>query len=411
MAFTKFASRVALTGLCLTLASCGGGGGGGGGSVNAGLGLPPTQPTTPTPPAPTIPTPPTTGSETPLVAGTFRDAFATNFEVGTTMTSGRINTPDISTQLALSQFSSITPEYELKADQLAPTEGVYDFTQADIVVDWAIANGMSVRGHALLWHEATPDYFVTGTAEQIKAKLELHVTTVVNHFKDRVHIWDVVNEVTSVDIYNGENGIGPYRDTVWFNAVGKDYIDWAFNAARAADPNAILLLSDYETETKIKQDWMIEIVDDLVSRGIPIDGVGHQFHLQLTSSADEALSAIDAVDGLFAGLVNHVTELDVNFYQDPGTCWESGVNCLADIGPVAPASMLATQAQLVSDLFDGLVNRPSVESVSVWGVTDGNSWLNTAPTERFNFPLLFDRDGEPKAVFQAITDPNYVITP
>jgi len=112
---------------------------------------------------------------------------------------------------------------------------------------------------------------------------------------------------------------------------------------------------------------------------------------------------------MFAGLIQHVTELDMNMYQDPGTCWESEVGCDADLGANPPAANLAAQAQMARDLFEILKLRSSVESVSVWGVRDGDSWLNFVPVDRFNHPLLFDRNGDPKPAYMAITDPAYEI--
>ena len=109
------------------------------------------------------------------------------------------------------------------------------------------------------------------------------------------------------------------------------------------------------------------------------------------------------------GLVNHVTEMDINCYQDRGICWETGLGCQADIGPVAPASLLAEQAQFLRNIFDGFVQKPSLELVTFWGVRDSDSWLNFTPAERFNYPLLFDREGAPKPCFNAITDPAFVI--
>jgi len=197
---------------------------------------------------PTTEIPPTTPTGFTLSEGQFRDTFRNNFTVGTALTAIQIDADDLSAQIAREQFNVVTPEYELKPDQIAPTEGVYNFGPADRVVDWALENNMTVRGHALVWHEATPAYFYEGTPAQIRARLENYITTVMQHFAGRITIWDVVNEVTSVDIFNGANGIGPDRRTEWFEAVGSaDYIDWAFNAARAADPNAQLFLSDYET--------------------------------------------------------------------------------------------------------------------------------------------------------------------
>lgn len=383
---------------------------GGGGSSSSAPVAPTsvTPPITPTPTPTTTPTPESSGFT--LTDGMLRDAFRNNFSVGAAVTANQINANNLSATLAQSQFNVVTPEYELKPDQIAPTEGVYNFAPADRIVDWALENNMTVRGHALVWHEATPAYFYEGTPAQIRARLENYITTVMEHFAGRITVWDVVNEATSVDIFNGDNGVGPDRDTGWFQAVGNaDYIDWAFNAARAADPSAQLFLSDYETENPFKMNWTMEIVRRLLDRGVPINGVGHQFHLQLNTDASAALTAIDTVDNEFAGLINHVTELDVSFYQDPGSCWESETNCQADLGSSAPDNMLASQAALLRDLFNGLATRSSVESVNVWGVRDSDSWLNFSPTERTNYPLLFDRDGGAKPAFQAIVDENYNI--
>jgi len=378
------------------LTACGGGGGSSASSSAVS--------TTPPPP------PPPATSTSGIVDGLLRDTFRNNFSIGAALSSPQSDTNDISAQIAAAQFNVITPEYELKMDQIAPTEGVYNFAGADRIVDWALENNMEVRGHALLWHEATPDYFLQGSRTEIRARLEDYITTVMDHFRGRVRVWDVVNEAISVDIFAGDQGIGPDRPTPWFEAVGNaDYIDWAFQAARAADPDALLFLSDYETENPIKRAWMVEIVQRLQNRGVPIDGVGHQFHLRLDTPISETMAAIDAVDNLFAGLINHVTELDTTFYQDPGSCFETGTNCAADLGPNPPPALLAQQAQLMRDLFNGLALKPSVESVNFWGVLDGDSWLNGNPAIRSNHPLLFDRNGDAKPAFLAITDQNYVI--
>lgn len=389
--------------MSMLLAGCGGGGGGSETPVST------TPPPTPPTPAPTPP-PPTTGGTEGLTDGLFRDTFRNDFKIGAALTSYQLDNEDVNPILALSQFNSVTPSFQLKADIIAPTEGVFDFVEADRLVDWAIANGMDIRGHALVWHESTPEYFYEGTRDEIRTRLETYVTTVVEHFRGRITVWDVVNEVVSVDIFRGDAGIGPDRESRWFEAVGNaDYIDWAFQAARDADPDALLFLNEYATDNPIKQPWMLEILQRLQDRNVPIDGVGHQFHLFLGSDPEALMGAIDSVDNQFMGLINHVTELDVDFYNDPGTCWSEQVNCDADLGPVAPVDMLATQAQLLRSVFEGLRQRTSVTSVTTWGVTDNESWLNRSPIARFNFPLLFDREGEPKPAFWAVVDPEYVI--
>lgn len=390
----------------LLLSACGGGSGNSAPAVSTSPASTPLPP--PAPPAPPAPTPPPPAAPIGFVDGLLRDNFRPNFKMGVALSSSQSDVMDPSAVLAQAQFNSITPEFELKADIIAPEEGVFNFDGADRIVDWSLENDMEVRGHALLWHETTPAYFLQGTREDIRARLETYITTVVDHFKDRVSIWDVVNEVISVDLFSGDAAIGPDRRSPWFEAVGNaDYIDWAFLAARAADPAAKLFLNDFETENPQKRAWMIEIVQRLISRDIPIDGVGHQFHLKLNTPVTETMAAIDAVDNEFAGLINHVTELDTTFYLDPGSCYETQMQCQADLGLTPPPEMFTSQAQLLRDLFNALILKPSVESVTSWGVRDGDSWLNTAPITRINHPLLFDRDGAPKPAYFAITDANF----
>ena len=365
----------------------------------------------PPPPAPmpeTPPPPPVTTSQAPtILSDTFRD----NFTMGVALSSPQSD--DFNSQsrrIALEHFNGVTPEFELQPSFVAPEEGVFDFDRADRLVDFALQNNMTVRGHSLLWHEQTPDYFLVGSREDIRQRLETYIGTVMEHFSGRIYIWDVVNEAVSTDLFRGDDGVGPDRNTIWYEAVGNaDYIDWAFQAARAADPNALLFLNDFETEEPRKAGWFRDIVRRLIERGVPIDGVGHQVHLRLESTAESVLASIDAIQNEFPHLVTHVTEMDITMYTDPGSCYETGTNCLPDLGPNPPLELLQQQAQIYRDIFTGLKQRSFVEYVSLWGVTDGDSAANNNPAVRFNHPLLFDRDGEPKPAFFAITDPNFVI--
>jgi len=214
-----------------------------------------------------------------------------------------------------------------------------------------------------------------------------------------------VNEVITDD----DAASDPYRRSNWWEASGgnADYIDWAFNAARAADPDCLLFINDYNTRFEGKQGRYIEVIRDLVDRDIPIDGVGHQFHLNVDTPANIVLAALDAVDDEFMGLVQHVTELDISLYPDPGSCFADQTGCEPDYGVNVPDAIFTRQAQLYRDLFEGFILRASLTSVSTWGVSDEQSWLNNVPISRYNAPLLWDREREAKSGLQAILDPDF----
>ena len=311
-------------------------------------------------------------------------------------------------ELLTTHHNSITAEYEMKADRIATADGVFDFTVADRFTDFAEANGMTVRGHALLWYQVTPEFFYNGSPDDIRARLENYVTTVVSRYAGRIGAWDVVNEATTD---NGADSTAPYRDDRWFAEVGTDYIDWAFRAARAADPACKLYINDYGTESPGKRARFIEIIQGMLDRGVPLDGVGHQMHLNHETPLAEVEAALDAVDALGAGLEQQITELDVSVYNDPGSCYESGVSCMpgfsAELSSV-PEAIHRRQVELYRGVFEAARSRASVNSVTLWGLSDAGTWLNDFPvTGRPNHPLLFDRNGDPKPASFALTDPDY----
>lgn len=374
----------------LGLAGCGGG------SASR-----PTSTTPPTPPIP--PTPPTT---TTPVDGLLRDTYRNNFVVGAAIGTSQTTSGSEDADILAKQFSSITAENLMKPEALAPTEGTYTFEAADALIDFAQANGLAVRGHTLLWHRATPDYFFQGTQDEVKARLQKYITDVVTHFKGKIYAWDVVNEVITDD----DGAAVPYRDSNWYQAAGgPQYIDWAFEAARAADPDVKLFINDYNTELAGKRGRLVTVVEDLIARGVPLDGVGHQAHIQQSTTAADVLAGLDAFTNMFAGLENHITELDISVYSDSGSCFENAVGCQPSIGNVLPDAAARDQAARYRELFTGFSTRSNLTSVTLWGITDDASWLNFYPVDRPNYPLLYDADRNPKPAFLAITDPNYVI--
>jgi endo-1,4-beta-xylanase len=289
------------------------------------------------------------------------------------------------------QLAVVTPEDAMKPLTLARREGQYDFQMADALVDWAVRNGIKVRGHCLVWHQqAAPWMFTQDGApvsrEVLVARLRRYIHDVVGHFRGRVWAWDVVNEAFAV----GEPGVdteGGWRRSEWYRIIGPEYVALAFQFAHEADPDALLFYNDYETQDPEKRRLILGLVRSLQEKGVAIQGVGHQAHVSLTHpDAAELEASIREVARL--GLRNHVTELDVSLRERRG-----------GPVPVVTDALEAAQARRYAELFRMFRrNRDAIDTVVLWGVNDETSWLRP-PDE----PLLFS-EWEPKAAFWAVLD-------
>jgi endo-1,4-beta-xylanase len=328
--------------------------------------------------------------------------FAAHFKIGMAADPATYKQA-VANPVMLKHANSITAENCFKPASLAVSPGVYAWATADELAAFASANGMAVRGHTLCWHSQTPDWFFTGTAAEVRAKLETYIRDVVTHFRGKVACWDVVNECTSDDAGSA------YRNSRWLQILGPDYIEHALRAARAADPDVKLFINDYGTEDPAKFARLMTIVAGLQARGVPLDGVGHQLHVStawpMPANVDSALRGVAS-----KGLVNHVTELDVSLYNDPGSCFASRTGCAADITGDATllAAALKAQALQYRALFNVFKQHASLQSVTTWGIADNSTWLSGFPISRGNRPLLFDTTGAPKPAARAITDDAFV---
>jgi endo-1,4-beta-xylanase len=270
---------------------------------------------------------------------------------------------------AATQLNFITPENEMKWDSTEPTRNVFSFDRADTIVAFAAQNGMQVKGHTLVWHSQLPSWVADiHDATDLRNALINHITQVALHFRGRVIAWDVVNEAVA-------DGVSSLRPTVFQQLLGDRYIDDAFIAAHAADPYARLYYNDYGAEGKgTKSDFVYNLVQGMLARGVPIHGVGLQMHTGPTDISPSAADVASNMQRLAAlGLDVMITEMDVQI-------------CNSD---------LQTQSRRFHDVVAGCVAQPFCRAVTVWGLPDKYSWRNgqTCATPR---PLLFDDDYMPK---------------
>ncbi|KAA9015991.1 endo-1,4-beta-xylanase [Niallia endozanthoxylica] len=309
-------------------------------------------------------------------------------------------------------FNSLVAENVMKPINIHPEEGKFNFEEADKIVKFAKENNMKLRGHTLIWHSQVPDWFFmdkdgnpmveeTDPKKQEKNKklllkrLETHIKTIVKRYKNDISSWDVVNEVVDD---NGE-----LRNSPWYQITGTDYIKVAFETAdRYAGKDAKLYINDYNTEIDPKRETLYKLVKELVEEGVPIDGVGHQSHIQIGwPSIDEIEKTINMFADL--GLDNQITELDVSLYGwPPKPAYPTYGNI--------PASEFERQADRYDQLFK-LYEKlgDKISSVTFWGVADNHTWLNDR-AEQYNdgigvdAPFVFDNDYNVKPSYWAIID-------
>ncbi|MCG5214099.1 endo-1,4-beta-xylanase [Streptosporangium soli] len=314
------------------------------------------------------------------------------FELGTAVE--RAATLGEHGELLLKHFSSMTPGNDLKWEATEPREGEFTFAEADHLVGFAEQHGLKFRGHTLAWHSQTPAWVFEGleaTPEDkalLLSRLEKHIRAVAGRYRGKIDAWDVVNEVID------ENQPDGLRRSRWFEITGLDYIRTAFRVAREADPDAKLFINDYNTEYPRKREALHALVAKLRAEGVPIDGVGHQLHVNIEQApAAEIEKTIERFADL--GVDQHVTELDVSVYTD-------FVQSYPEISP----ELFNEQGHRYKELFD-VFRRQSdrLSSVTVWGLADDGTWLSTFPITRLNPPLLFDDELQAKPAYWGVVDP------
>jgi endo-1,4-beta-xylanase len=348
---------------------------------------------------------------------TLKDAYRGAFLVGTAVNEAIAGGSDSTSRgIVLRHFTTITNENVLKAERVNPRPGEYDFGPADAFVEFGEKHGMFIVGHTLVWHNQTPGFFFTdaeGKPNTPQAQIERmrrHIEAVAGRYRDRIHAWDVVNEVIDND--------GAYRPTTWVRGVGNGdtLVTHAFRFAATYAPGAELYYNDFNAWRPAKRNGIVRLVRMLQQQGIRIDGVGMQGHWGLNyPRADYIEAAIDSFAAL--GVKVMITELDVDVLpltregqiigtgmSDPQFQLEEFKAFLDPYRDGLPADVEQRLTDRYAELFRIFFRkRDKIDRVTLWGVHDAMSWKNGYPVPgRTNYPLLFDRDRKPKPAFHAV---------
>ncbi|KAL1838489.1 hypothetical protein VTJ49DRAFT_2627 [Mycothermus thermophilus] len=286
------------------------------------------------------------------------------------------------------EFGMITPENSQKWEVTEPRRNHFVYTNADAVSEKAQDNGHLLRCHTLTWHSQLPSFVSSGSwnTTTLTSVLTTHITNVMTHFKGQCYAWDVVNEALNED--------GSYRESVFYEVLGDEYIPLSFKTAAEADPDAKLYYNDFNLETSSKKaDGAERIVKLVQESGARIDGVGFQAHLIVGQTPSRQTLA--ALLSRFARLGVEVAWTELDIAHDFSSSSSNGSS-------TANATQLEQQAQDYVSVVGACLDEPKCVGVTVWQFTDKYSWVPSTFPGRGE-PCLWTADYKKKPAYDAVS--------
>jgi endo-1,4-beta-xylanase len=339
-----------------------------------------------------------------------KDAFAGDFLMGTAISNATLagKNPRL-LDLIAREFNAITPENCMKWGEMEPQQGQPQWQLPDRLVEFGTQHHMSVVGHTLVWHSQAPRWaFVDDkgarvSADELKKRMQTRIHSLLDRYRGRVQMWDVVNEATEDD----DKG---WRKSPWFEILGPEFMELAFRTAHETDPKAHLMYNDYNEHNAGKRKFLVGILNDYRKRGVPIHGVGFQGHIGLDyPDVQEYERSIEEIAA--TGVKIHITELDIDVLPRASKFMGAEISALAEykdeLNPYTKGLPAQVEQQLTDryrEMFELFIkHREKIERVTFWGTHDGESWKNGFPVRgRTNYPLLFDRNLKPKPAYDAL---------
>jgi endo-1,4-beta-xylanase len=318
-------------------------------------------------------------------------------------------------QVLSSEFNSVVIEHHLKWSPLvihpyldaaeSPRHhlGTYDFHHVDLMVDWATENGMHVKGHALIWHVTSPVSILEKmTPTQVRSAVRRHIFTTIAYFKDRISMWDVVNEALAGD--------GSLVENVFYRKMGPTYIEECFRWAHEADPDAFLIYNDNKVEgcgcgdvddddqlqsqkcktkspNQSKADGFYNLLKDLVQKKVPVHGAGMQAHFSAGGVRNQRAPTPSMVKrqirriGML-GLKVNISEMDVR---------------VSTLTSASDTVRETAQLDIYQGILTAALSEPAFHGIWFWGFTDRHTWVKNFYYE--DTPLIFDDHYERKSCY------------
>lgn len=278
------------------------------------------------------------------------------------------------------------PNWHFTDYSLRPSPTEYDFSRIDEVLEFNERHGMVSQAHHYVWGEEKwlPDWLKNGdySKQQLLDIMRDHILKVGNRYSGRIQEWTVVNEAFT----RGQHMYG--LNDWWGEAIGdQSYIDQAFIWARQADPHSKLILNDFQNEgINDVSNAMYDYVKGAKERGVPIDGLGMQMHIDGTHppTKDEVISNMKRFGDL--GVKVYVTEFDIN---------------MQDL-QVSNDEKDKIAGNIYYEMMRACIESEVCPSFAILGITDKETWYNYMPNTPDARPLPFDKNYNPKPAFYAL---------
>lgn len=280
------------------------------------------------------------------------------------------------------QFNSITPENVFKPSYIHPSQNIFNWSQANEIVNYCLIQNKRLHGHTLLWHNQLPQWMwdFQGNNVEWEAMFKYHIQSICTHFRGKIAAWDVINEAFNKD--------GTLRNSIWKQHIGADYLEKAFLYAHQADPDALLFYNDYNLALNAnKRRAVIALIKNLKQRNIPIHGIGLQMHMSVAHPSNKDIEmALKEFSEL--GLKIHLSEIDVSLNPSGSEEFQLTEELL---------KRQADKLAVVSHLYQQLPKNQQY-GMTFWGHSDGHSWIRSFFNRR-DYPLLFDDNYEAKPMY------------
>lgn len=301
---------------------------------------------------------------------------------------------------AKTQFNVIVSENDCKMQYIYKDQNELDYTWSDRYVMFAKENNQKLRWHTLVWHSQVAEWIFYDenkkyvSKEILDKRLKFYIDSLGNRYKNDIYSIDVVNECISDKTFYLRDG---KEKSLWYEILGESYIEKAFLYAKDSFPNSELVINDYNLESvRKKRESLYNLVKKLLNKGIPIDAVGLQMHINLQiPSVQEIEDTIKLFGSLGVKVI--ITEMDISIYNDKSD------EKIFEKQKIITPDILEIQAERYYSIFECFKRQAKagiLKDVVLWGITDRFSWRNNFPVPgRVDAPLLFDRKGNPKPAY------------